>query len=126
MSYTFYSSFHLISLLSLTLILGSLWGLYTHPNYNPKIRSLLLSLHGLIMFFILLAGFGLIAKIQLDFPWPLWIYLKLIIWFALGASPFLIKKSGQKISSKPHYHKLSLALIFCFLLIAVLSVKLKI
>lgn len=129
MSYTFYSSLHLISLLSLALILGALWGLYTHPNYNPKIRSLLLSLHGGLMFFILLAGFGLMAKIKVEFPWPLWIYIKLLVWFVLGAFPFLLKKTGQKFSSesKAHklYHKLSLALLFCLLLIAVLSLKLK-
>ena len=125
MSYLFYSSLHLISLLSLALVLGSLWGIYTQSNCNPKIRSLLLSLHGIIMFFILLAGFGLMAKIKLSFPWPFWIYIKLLIWFLLGASPFLIKKSGQKFFSKPNYHKLSFLFIFCLLLIGVLSVKLK-
>jgi len=125
MSYTFYSSLHLLSLFSLALILGCLWGLYTQPGYNPKIRSLLLSLHGIFMFFILLAGFGLIAKIQLDFPWPAWIYLKLIVWLALGATPFLIKKTGLRFSSKPGYHKLSLALMFCLFLVALVFIKLK-
>ena len=125
MSASFYSSLHLISLLSLALVLGSLWGLYTHSDYNPKIRSLLLSLHGIIMFFILLAGFGLIAKLQVSFPWPFWIYIKLLIWFLLGAFPFLIKKSGQKMVSTPKYHYLSFILLFCFILIAVLAVKLK-
>jgi len=121
MSYTFYSSLHLISLLSLALILGALWGIYTQSSYNPKIRSLLLSLHGLIMFFILLAGFGLMAKIKLEFPWPAWIYIKLLLWFFLGASPFFIKKTGGIIK----YHKFSLLFVFILLFIGVLSVRLK-
>ena len=130
MSYTFYSSLHLISLFYLALVLAALWGLYTHPNYNPKIRSVLLSLHGLIMFLILLAGFGLMAKIKIHSPWPLWIYIKLLLWLSLSAFPFLIKKTGQKLSSKDSpsslYHFLSLTLLFILFTIAILSVKLRI
>ena len=126
MSYTFYSFLHLISLLGLGLILGALWGLYTNENYNRKIRSILLSLHGLVMFFILLAGFGLIAKIKLDFPWPLWIYVKLALWFILGALPFLIKKSGKRFSSSPNLYGAVLLFVFLLFVIGVFFVKLKI
>ena len=124
MSYNFYSILHFTSLTALSLILGALWGLYSHENYNQKIRSLLLAFHGVIMFLIFLAGFGLIAKIKIAWPWPFWIYVKLIMWLLLGAMPFFIKKSGQKFhSSKKHF--LSLLISLTLLFIAILFVKLK-
>ena len=123
MSYNFYSILHFTSLIALSLTLGALWGLYTHKSYNEKIRTFLLSLHGLIMFLIFLAGFGLIAKIKLDWPWPVWIYFKLIIWLFLGAMPFIIKKSSQKLHSSKKL--LSLLLTFTLVFIAILFVKLK-
>ena len=123
MSYNFYNILHITSILALSLTLGALWGLYTHENHSEKIRAFLLALHGLIMFLIFLAGFGLIAKIKLDWPWPAWIYFKLIIWLFLGAMPFIIKKSSQKFHS---YQKLlSLLLTFILIFIAILFVKLK-
>ncbi|MBC6415270.1 MAG: hypothetical protein GDA46_02645 [Bdellovibrionales bacterium] len=123
MSYTFYSSLHFISLLGLSLILGALWGLYTNKNDSKKLLSILLSIHGLILFFILLAGFGLIAKTNLN--WSLWIYIKLILWVILGFLPLIIKKSGQKLSHSSLLHSLVLLFIFLLFLIAVLSVKLR-
>ena len=124
MSYNFYSILHFTSLTALCLILGALWGLYNHENYNTKNRTLLLALHGVIMFFIFLAGFGLIAKIKISWPWPFWIYAKLIVWLFLGVMPFFIKKSGRKFhSSKKHF--LSLLLPFALIFIAILFVKLK-
>ncbi|MDE0092692.1 MAG: hypothetical protein OXN83_05365 [Oligoflexia bacterium] len=123
MSYNFYSILHLTSLIALSFTLGALWGLYTHKHYNKKIRTLLLALHGVIMFLIFLAGFGLIAKIKLSWPWPFWIYTKLIIWLCLGAMPFFIKKSGQLKSPKKHF--LTLLLSFTLIFLAVLFVKLQ-
>ena len=124
MSYNFYNILHLISLMALVLSLGALWGLYTYENHNKKFKKLLLICHGIAMFLIFLAGFGLIAKIKLASPWPFWIYAKLIIWLFLGAMPFFIKKSGQKFhSSKKHF--LSLLLSFALVFIAILFVKLK-
>ena len=124
MSYNFYSILHFSSITALSLILGALWGLYFYKDYNKKIRSLLLALHGVVMFLIFLAGFGLIAKIKMAWPWPFWIYVKLIIWLFLGALPFILKKSGQKFHSSAK-HFLSLALSFIFIFIAILFVKLN-
>ena len=125
MSYNFYSFLHLISLLGLALILGALWGLYTNESYSRKTRSILLSLHGLAMFLILSAGFGLTAKIKLDFPWPLWIYIKIALWFILGALPFLIKKSGKRFSSSsPKLYGAVLLFVFLLFVIGVFCVKL--
>ncbi len=114
MSYSFYNILHLGSLFALCLVLGALWGLYTTPSPDKKLRSLLLGLHGLLMFFIFLAGFGLIAKIKVPFPWPFWIYIKLAIWLLLGASPFLIKRAKQSTYQK--FHLLTLFILFILFL----------
>ena len=124
MSYNFYSILHFSSITALSLILGALWGLYLYEDYNKKARSLLLVFHGILMFLIFLAGFGLIAKIKLAWPWPLWIYVKLILWLFLAVMPFVLKKSGQKFHSSSK-HFLSLALSFIFIFMAILFIKLK-
>ena len=128
MSYTFYNLLHLGSVLALGLLLGALWGLYASPSPNKKLRALLLSLHGLIMFLILLAGFGLIAKIKVPFPWPLWIYGKLTIWLALTLSPVFIKKASRTFHSSKLYSLLYFLvwlILFALVLSALLIVRLK-
>ena len=47
-------------------------------------------LHGIGLLVILVAGFGMIAKLHYGFP--LWVILKLVIWLVLGALPVLVKK----------------------------------
>ena len=124
MSYTFYSLLHLGSVLALGLLLGALWGIYTSPSPNKKLRVLLLSLHGLIMFLILLAGFGLIVTIKVPFPWPLWIYGKFTIWLALALSPVFIKKANRTFHNSKLYFLIWL-ILFALALSALLIVRLK-
>ncbi len=45
--------------------------------------------HGVGMLIILVAGFGLVAKLKLGFP--AWIIVKLVIWLLLGVLPVLVK-----------------------------------
>lgn len=124
MSYNFYSLLHLGSLFALCLTLGALWGLYGGPEPDKKLRRLLLGFHGLLMFFIFLAGFGLIAKVKIPFPWPLWIYGKLAVWFLLGASPFFIKKASPSFHNKKFYFFVFL-ILFALFFSALLLVKFK-
>ena len=51
--------------------------------------------HGLGLVIALVGGFGLLARIEVVSPWPLWVWLKLSIWIFYGfASPF-VRKSPQ-------------------------------
>ena len=51
--------------------------------------------HGLGLLLALVGGFGLIAKLQIHWPWPLWLWLKFSIWIVYGfASPFVKKGPG--------------------------------
>ena len=133
MSYQFYNILHLSSILALGMILAALWGIYSSSPQKKStgqksqkkspLRSLLLSLHGIIMILIFVAGFALIAKKPLPFPWPFWIYIKMLIWLLLAIAPLLIKKS-RKIFSGSKY---IIVLLACFLImfLALLLVKLN-
>jgi hypothetical protein len=40
------------------------------------------------------AGFGLLARVGISWPWPGWVFVKLIIWLVLGGVTGLIYKLG--------------------------------
>lgn len=46
--------------------------------------------HGIGLVLLLVAGFGLLAKMSLGFPG--WIIVKLVIWFLMGGLPVLAKR----------------------------------
>ena len=100
MSYAVYKSLHLGSLFLLFFSLGGLWLLYSVERVGAGFKKPLFILHGISWFVVVVAGFGLIARLGTAFPWPLWIYIKLLIGILLGFAPLLfqktIKKSGQK------------------------------
>lgn len=123
MSYNFYKLLHLSLLFALCLLLGALWGLYTKPSPDKTLKSFLLAGHGLVLFLIFVAGFGLIAKTKIPFPWPLWIYGKMIVWLLLGAFPFFIRKASQKLTPKLYF--LLLPGLFLFFFCSLLLVTFK-
>ena len=41
--------------------------------------------HGLGLFLALLGGFGMLARLEIHWPWPGWVIGKLLIWLLLGA-----------------------------------------
>lgn len=47
-------------------------------------RTLVVATHGTGMFFALLGGFGLVAREGVAWPWPGWLFAKIVIWLALG------------------------------------------
>jgi hypothetical protein len=49
--------------------------------------------HGIGMLLSLIGGFGLLAKLGIAWPWPIWVWAMLVSWLALGAAPVFAKKS---------------------------------
>ena len=47
--------------------------------------------HGVGMLFLLVAGFGMLAK--LDYGFPMWVFGKILVWLIVGGLPFWIRKS---------------------------------
>ena len=79
-----YKVLHLVGVMSVFMGLGI--SLVPESAYR-KIGGMF---HGIGLIVILIAGFGLVAKLKLGFPG--WIIVKLAIWFALGALPTLAKR----------------------------------
>jgi hypothetical protein len=88
MSLEFYKWIHLLGLMMLFCGLAGLWG------SRSMGRSLSL-LHGIGMLFLLVGGFGMMARMGIVQGWPGWIYVKLCVWLALGAGIALAKRKSH-------------------------------
>lgn len=98
MSYGFYKVLHLSALFGVFMSLGALSLHYMNHKDGPFLnKRWTLILHGIGMLIVFVAGFGLMARIGITTPWPLWIYLKMLVWLVIGAMPFLIKRSNKNI-----------------------------
>ena len=85
MSYLFYKVLHLIGVICLFLGLGAA----LMPADTPK-RNVGLRFHGVGLLLLLVAGFGLVAKVIPGFPW--WVIAKLVLWLGFGAMPLIGKR----------------------------------
>src|SRR3972149_1801000 len=59
----------------------------------------LIPIHGISVLIILVAGFGLLARLgylSVD-PWPIWVWLKVTIWLILALIIILIKRMPELI-----------------------------
>lgn len=97
MSYTFYIILHLIGVISLFYALGGL-ALHKINGGAEKFqhRRLIMMIHGISLIVIFISAFGLLARIGIMWPWPIWIWGKLTLWFALGGAATLILRSRKK------------------------------
>lgn len=115
MSYTFYIIFHLIGVISLIYALG---GLTLHKlnggSSTFKNRKMTMILHGVSLVIIFISAFGLLARIGVTWPWPLWVWGKLILWLSLGGIASFILRSEKK----------SRVLYFLVILLAILAILL--
>lgn len=87
MSPEFYKILHLISMIVLYFSLGAI--AYHYEGGGAKKKSLNI-VHGVSLVIMLVAGFGLLAKLRIS--WDLWASLKLFFWLLLGVSPFVFRK----------------------------------
>ncbi len=87
MSYEFYKALHFLGLMLVFLGIGGLFAPAMGPPAEGPARPsgarrLALVSHGVGMLFMLVAGFGMLAKLKLGFP--AWVHPKLLIWLLLG------------------------------------------
>lgn len=85
MSLIFYKILHLVGVILLFIGLASA----LMPKDTPH-RKIGVMFHGIGLVLLLVAGFGLIAKLQIGFPW--WIIAKLVLWLGFGAMPLIGKR----------------------------------
>lgn len=102
MDITFYKFIHLSGIILLFLSIGSILqnGILSKSKAeNPSAKKSAM-LHGTALLIILVSGFGMLAKLQIHWPLPGWVWAKVLIWFALGGliamgykTPSLAKKA---------------------------------
>ena len=86
MSYAFYKIVHVFGIAMMLIALG---GVFVHAaNESDKranvVRKAVLILHGIGSILVLVAGFGLLAKLGEVSGFPSWLWPKLIIWLVLS------------------------------------------
>ncbi|MBC7372058.1 MAG: hypothetical protein H7326_10860 [Bdellovibrionaceae bacterium] len=96
MPYEFYKVLHIIGLLLLFFGLSSAMTLKLAgvPFQGPA-KKLAMICHGIGLTVMLIAGFGLTAKMGMMGNLPGWVYAKLGIWVILGGSIALAKRKGD-------------------------------
>lgn len=93
-----YTTLHVAGIMLMFTAIGGLAVLAavagTETDAKP-IRRYLTIVHGVALLVILVAGFGLMAKkLAIGGPgeWPVWLWIKLALWFVLGGSTVLLRR----------------------------------
>ncbi|MCB0356341.1 MAG: hypothetical protein KDD40_05000 [Bdellovibrionales bacterium] len=96
MPYEVYKIIHVVGIMVLFLSLGAMFFTgFNHINADKKQRRPWMIMHGVSLFFILLGGFGLLARLGVTGSLPLWIWFKLAIWLIFGAMAVILRKKVQ-------------------------------
>ncbi len=87
MSYEIYKLIHLGGLMLLFLGLGAAT---LSGGEKPKGMAL----HGIGVLVMLVGGFGMLARLKMEFPWDGYIFAKVGIWLVMAILPLLIRKKA--------------------------------
>lgn len=94
MSPTFYYVLHLLGIVLIFLGYGALIARSFLQVEAPPLKRLGSMTSGIGLLLVLVAGFGLQAK--LGYGLPPWLVLKIVVWLALGAMTALINRQPRK------------------------------
>jgi hypothetical protein len=85
--------YKVVHIIGLVLLMAALGGMALHAinggtRQTNLSRKLVASMHGLGAFFLLLGGFGMLARLGIvqGTSWPLWLWAKLTIWVLLAVA----------------------------------------
>lgn len=98
LSYEFYKVLHVLGILVLFGALGGLAGLRLGGANTPGAARTFNVLHGIALGLVLLAGFGMLARLGMGSPgtWGTWVWIKLVVWLLLGAGLAAVKRAGAQ------------------------------
>ena len=92
MSYEFYKVLHIFSVMLLFTAIGTV---AAGQSSNESLRRLAGIAHGVALAVVLVAGFGLLAKLRMFGSIPGWVLVKLGIWMLLGLSPIPLRRKPE-------------------------------
>ncbi len=94
MSALFYKVLHLLGvLLAFTALGGATLRAVAGTRDDAPGRKLALATHGIALLLILISGFGMLAKLSYGFP--LWVWLKIVVWLLIGAAIAVVRRMPQ-------------------------------
>lgn len=96
MSYAIYRWLHVVGIILLFSAIGGLVMRQITATAGEAGRKLAGMTHGLALLLILFSGFGLLSRIQIPHSlsaWPAWVWIKVLIWLALGGIVVLIRRA---------------------------------
>jgi hypothetical protein len=97
LSYLFYKTLHLTGVFLTLMSLGALaFYLLNGGEGRPGKKRFLAISHGVGLLLVILGGFGMIARLNIEWPWPGWIFAKLAIWLALGAMAGILPRRARQ------------------------------
>jgi len=92
MPHTVYLFLHVAGVVLLCFSIGGiLVGKTAGQDQPPKNLTIM---NGVGLVFLLVSGFGMLARLGISFPLPGWIWVKLVIWVLIGSFPMW----GRKLS----------------------------
>jgi len=91
-SYPAYKVLHLIGVLFLFTSLGGMAILSRSGSTNPAARKLAMATHGIALAVILVAGFGLLARLGFMTAMPVWAWCKIGIWLLLALAVLPLRR----------------------------------
>jgi len=93
-SILFYKVMHLAGLFVAFMgLAGLVWAALTKADKSAKRPALIF--HGIGLFFALVGGFGLAARLGLVSGLPGWIHAKIAVWLLIGLLPIVVKRKPE-------------------------------
>lgn len=98
MSLYVYKTLHLVGMFLLFTALGAMIQRAADGAGRSKLAG---ATHGAALLLLLVAGFGALAQpaVSPGWPWPGYLWVKLVIWLLLGAAPVLIRRGGARMAT---------------------------
>ncbi|MBE8162801.1 MAG: hypothetical protein HAW63_02295 [Bdellovibrionaceae bacterium] len=94
MPFAVYKLIHVVSIFLLIFSFGLMIAHYKNSTQKNKYYSLL---HGVSVAFILISGFGLLAKLSIHWPWPMWVITKVFVWLVFSVIVVLFRKKPSSL-----------------------------
>lgn len=94
MSYEIYKLLHLVGIFLLFLSYGmALRPALAGGDAAAPGRGFVAAGHGLGLLLLLVAGFGMMARLGISTPWPAWIWVKVGIWLVMALGLTVVKRA---------------------------------
>lgn len=87
-------AYKILHLIGAFLLFAALGVVALRPADRSKLAT---ASHGIALLLIVVSGFGMLARLGLMHGWsfPLWVWIKLVIWLLLGAALVLARRMPQ-------------------------------